>query len=234
VLAQSLAISMSPTLVKEYDSGRGSIQNTVQRALRYLLLLSLPIAVGGMLLAERIIILLYGQDFVPAVPVMQILVWALPAMFLAEILGRTSSTLHLEKKAARISIINALIGVGLNVALIPGFGGVGAAIAVVVTRLVGIILLSMIIGPAMLLRGNVGPLLRVIGAGVLMGGVVWLLRDISIVVTLDDRISLLLLISTGAVVYGIMALLLKAVRRDEVRYMCDVARRRLRKLGYLR
>jgi O-antigen/teichoic acid export membrane protein len=234
LLAQSLSISMYPTMVKEYDSGRGSIQGTVQRALRYLLLLSLPIAVGGMLLADQIITLLYGQEFAPAIPVMQILVWVLPSLFLAEILGRTTSTMHLEKKIARVAIVNALISVALNLALIPGLGGIGAAIAMVVARLIGIVMASMIIGPAMLFKGNVGPLLRVVGAGALMGGVVWLLRDASVVAALDGKIALLLLIGVGAIVYGAAVLLLGAISRSEARYVYGVARRRLRKLGYAR
>jgi O-antigen/teichoic acid export membrane protein len=230
LLAQSLAISIYPTLVREYDSGRGSIQDSVQRALRYLLLLSLPIAVGGILLADRIILLLYGQEFMPAIPVMQILVWALPLMFLAEILGRTGATMHLEKKGARIAITNALIGVTLNVALITRLGVIGAAIAMVVTRLTGIVLSSMIIGPALLFKRNVGPMLRIVVTGALMGGVVWLLRDTSAVAALDDTIALLLLIGVGAVVYGVAALLLGAISRGEARYMYDVTRRRLGQL----
>jgi O-antigen/teichoic acid export membrane protein len=231
LLAQSLAISMYPSLVREYDSGRGSIQDPVQRSLRYLLLLSLPIAVGGMLLADRIIILLYGQEFTPAIPVMQILVWVLPFMFLGEILGRTGATMHLEKRLMWLTITRALIGTGLNVAIIPRFGGIGAAAVVVVTWLVAIALGSMIIGPAMLFKGNVGPLLRVVGSGTLMGGIVWLLRDASVVTALDDRIALLLLIGIGAVVYGAAVLLLRAISRSEARYVYSVARRRLGQLG---
>ena len=232
LLAQSLALSMYPTLVKAYDSGRGSIQDIVQRALRYLLLLSLPIAVGGMLLADRIILLLYGQEFAPAIPVMQILVWALPSMFLQEILGRTYITMHLEKKGVRIIIIYALINMMLNVVFIPRLGVVGAAITMVVTGLVGNFLSSMIIGPVMLFKGNVGPLLRVVGTGALMGGFVWLLRDASFLVALDEKIALLTMIGSGAVVYGAAALLVGAISPGEARYVHEVARRKLRKLGY--
>jgi len=231
LLAQSLAISMYPTLVKEYDSGHGSIQNTVQRALRYLLLLSLPITVGGTLLADRVILLLYGQEFAPAIPVMKILIWVLPSMFLAEILGRTGSTMHLERKAMRFAVIRALISIGLNVALIPRFGVVGAAVAAVTAALVRIVLSSILIGPAMLWKGNVTPLLRVVGAGTLMGGVVWLLRDTPILATIDDKIALLLLIATGAAIYGAATLLLHAVSPGEVRYLYDMARRRLGQMG---
>ena len=231
LLAQSLAISMYPTLVREYDSGRGSIQDTVPRALRYLLLLSLPISVGGMLLADRVIILLYGQEFAPAVPVMRILVWALPFMFVSEILGRAGVAMHLEKKMVKFAIIRAVIGVGLTVALVPGFGVVGAAIAAVITWLVKIVLASMVIGPSRLFKGHVGRLLRVVVAAALMGCVVWLLRDAAFLVALDDKIALLLMICTGAIVYCAAVLLLGAVSLGEARYVYDVVRRRLGQLG---
>lgn len=231
LLAQSLAISLYPTLVREYDSGQGSIQGTVQRALRYLLLLSLPIAVGGMLLADRIIVLLYGQEFVSAIPVMRILVWALPAMFMAEILGRTSSTMHLEKRMARITIIKAVVTAGLNVLLISEFGLVGAAVAAVVTGALSVVLPSIIIGPTMLWKGNVGPVMRVVGAGALMGFIVWQLRDAYFLAALDEKIALLLTIGAGAVVYSLAVLVLGAVSPSETRYVYDLIKRKLRGLG---
>jgi O-antigen/teichoic acid export membrane protein len=231
LLAQSLAISMYPTLVKEYDSGRGSIQGTVQRALRYLLLVSLPMAVGGMLLADRIILVLYGQEFVPAVALMKIAVWALPCMFLAEILGRTSSTLHLEKVMARLGIVSALGSVILSVVFISKWGVMGAAIAMVITRVGDIVLTSIVIGPGVLLKGNVGPLLRVVAAGALMGGAIWQLRDASLWAGIDEKLVLLLLIGAGAIVYGVASLALQAISPGETRYMYDVVRRKLRTLG---
>jgi O-antigen/teichoic acid export membrane protein len=230
LLAQSLALAIYPTLVKQYDSGRGSIQDTVQRALRYLLLISLPIAVGGMLLASRIIILLYRQQFAPAIPVMQLLVWALPAMFLLEITGRTSVTLHLERKLARLSLITLLMGVTLSVILIPRLGIIGAAIALVANQWFRVFLESLIIGPALLYKGNVAPLLRVVGAGAVMGAVVWFLGDNSFLAAMNDKIGLLLMISLGGVVYGATALLLRAISPAETYYVYEMIKRRLSQL----
>lgn len=230
-VAQSVGLSIYPTLVKEYDSGRGSIQGTVQQVLRYLVLLSLPISVGGMLVADRIIIVLYGQEFAPAIPVMQILVWTLIPAFVLEIVGRTAAAMHLEKKAARIAIIMAPLSAGLIVVLVSALGVVGAAIAAIVTGLLRIVLSSMIIGPAMLWKGSRRPLLRVFGAGAVMGTVVWLLRNAPLLTGLGDKIALLLLIGAGTVVYGAAALLLGAISPGEARYICDMAGRRLRKFG---
>jgi O-antigen/teichoic acid export membrane protein len=231
LLAQSLALAIYPSLIKQYDSGRGSIQDTAQRALRYLLLVSLPLAVGGMLLASRIIILLYHQQFAPAIPAMQILVWGLPAMFLLEMTGRISMTLHREKLLARVSILNLLIGIILSVILIPRLGIIGAAIAMVSNQWLRVFMESLIIGPALLYKGNVAPLLRVIGAGAVMGGAVWLSGNNSSLAAINDKIGLLLIICLGAVVYSAAAFLLGAISSGETRYMVRIIRRRLGQLG---
>jgi peptidoglycan biosynthesis protein MviN/MurJ (putative lipid II flippase) len=194
------------------------------------LLVSLPLAVGGMLLASRIIILLYHEQFAPAIPAMQILVWGLPAMFLLEMTGRISITLHREKILARVSILNLLIGIILSVILIPRLGIIGAAIAMVTNQWLRVLMESLIIGPALLYRGNVAPLLRVIGAGVVMGGGVWLSGNSSFLLATNDKIGLLLMMSLGVVIYGAAAFLLGAISPGETRYMYGVIRRRLGQL----
>jgi O-antigen/teichoic acid export membrane protein len=227
LLAQSLALSMFPSLVKEYDSGRGSIQDTVQRAMRYLLLLSLPISIGGTLLADPIIVALYGPSFRPAVPVLQIMLWTLPFMFLAEILGRTVITLHQEKKAAWVVTLNALLTVALDIVLIPKFGTTGAALVMVVGQLVNVLFSCVIIGPGLLFKGNLAPLLRVVSAGALMGIVVWLMSQVPLLARASTKLMLLTIVGSGAMAYSLFALAFKAVSSHEARYVYDAARRRL-------
>lgn len=231
LMAQSLAMAMYPTMVKEYDSGRGSIQGTVQRAIRYLLIFSFPIAVGGMLVADILIPVLYGQEFIPSVDVMRILVWVLPCMFLAEILGRTSSTLHLERKTAWINIVTAILSVVLTIILVPRFDIVGAAVAMLITRLCNIVMSCMVIGPPLLFKGNILPLLRIVISGAVMGLIVWLVRGVPFIVRLDDIIELMVVVGAGALSYTVTAVVCGAVTRGELRYVSNAAYRRLRTLG---
>jgi peptidoglycan biosynthesis protein MviN/MurJ (putative lipid II flippase) len=161
---------------------------------------------------------------------MATLVWTLPFLFLAELLGRTSSTLHLEKASARLFVVRVVIGIGLNLILIPRYGVMGAAISAVVTAVVRIVLDTILIGPATLWQGNVGSLLRVASAGAVMGGVVLLLRRAAFLTRVSDATALSLLVSSGAVVYAASALLLGAVSPGEVRYVCEIARRRLKRI----
>ena len=84
----------------------------------------------------------------------------------------------------------------------------------------------------MLFKGNVKPLLRVAGAGALMGGVVWLLRDAAFLMALNDKLALLLLVSAGVIVYGVAAFLLGAISRGEARYVFGRVQNRLHRPGH--
>ncbi len=224
VMAQSLAMSIYPTMVREYNSGMGSIEYTVQRALRYLLLLSVPIAVGGGLLAERIILVLYGLPFAPSIPVMQLMVWVLPLLFISELLGRTANTLHLEDRVARMSIVMAIVNVGLNIVLITYLGVIGAVITMLLTRLIYMVLMVLIIGPDLLFSHNVLPLLRVVAAGTLMGVCVWFACHVPFITALPAIPELVVLVALGMLVYGIAIFMLGAVSRSETRYMYTIIR----------
>jgi O-antigen/teichoic acid export membrane protein len=232
--AQSLSTSMYPSLIREYAVAADSFAGTVERAVRYMLMLSLPMAIGGTVLADRIIPVLYGEQFVPAVAVMRIMVWALPLLFLAELLGRTINAMHLERPAAWLTALSVPISMGLIIVFVGQYGVTGAAIAMVCTRLLTVVLSALVVGPRDLVRGGLGPLLRVAAAALVMGAVVWLVRDSAAVAALDGRVALPALIAAGVITYGTAVLLFGAISRAEARFAYDGLRRRVTQLGWRR
>jgi len=227
IMAQSMGMSIYPTLVKEYDSGRGSIQKTVQNSIRYLLIVSLPMAVGGSILADQIIIILYDVEFVNSIVLMQILVWAMPFMFIAEILGRAISTMHLETLAAKLSFVVMTVSIIANIVLILKFGVIGAALTMVAMRFFRVFTAWVILGPKMVFENNIIPLLRVIMAGVAMGVVVWWMKGMAFIYQFGDIIGLLNLVAIGAIAYGIAIVLVGAVTRSELIYLYEAIQRRV-------
>ncbi|HID63094.1 MAG TPA: polysaccharide biosynthesis protein [Anaerolineae bacterium] len=218
LLAQSIAIAIYPSMVRGYSADSDSLKEVVQRSIRYLLLISLPIAVGGTILADRIILFLYTEEFAPSIPVLRIALWALPSLFLLELLGRAANTLHLEHPAAKINIINAAITVLLNLMLVPTMGVVGGALALVMGRAIRLLQFWLLIGNRLLTGREWQPLLRVILAAGIMGGAVFLLRDT----------NLFFCIGSGAVLYGILLLSLRAIDRGELRFLLGLLLRRPR------
>jgi len=216
LLAQSIAIALYPSMVRGYQTDSGSLRSVVGRSIRYLLLIALPVVVGGTILADRLILLLYTEEFAPSIPVLRITLWALPSLFLLELLGRVANTLHLERPAAKINVLNAAITVVLNLILVPAVGVVGAALALVVGRAIRLLQFWLLVGNERLVGRQWQPLLRIVLAAGLMGGALFLLRDL----------PLLSCIGIGAGLYAVLALGLRAVNIQELRQLGQALVRR--------
>jgi len=216
LVAQSIAIAMYPSMVRGHKADPSSLIDVARRSIKYLLIICLPIAVGGTILAKPIILTLYTDEFANSVPVLQFMLWALPSLFLLEVLGRMANTLHLERAAAKTNIINACITVVLNLALIPTLGVIGGALALVVGRAIRLIQFWRLIGNERLIGKHWKPLSRVALAAAFMGVAVFLLRNA----------NLFLCIGCGAMVYGGLLVALRAVDRNELQLVSGLLVRR--------
>jgi O-antigen/teichoic acid export membrane protein len=227
LIAQSIATAMFPSMVRSYTADPESLPQVVWQAIKYLLIVCLPVAIGGTVLADRIIIALYGDVFVNSISVLRVILWALPSLFLLELLGRVSNTLHLERPAARINVINAGITVVLNLALVPTLGIVGAALALVGGRVIRLIQYWRLIGNDYLVSSRWGSLLRIGWAGAAMGVLVLFLSRAPLFGAVDSKVGLLVLIVSGAVAYIVALLALGGVERREIEFLHNMALERL-------
>jgi O-antigen/teichoic acid export membrane protein len=227
LIARSIAIAMYPSMVRSYAEDPQSLTKVVWRAIRYLLIVCLPIAVGGTVLADRIIIALYSEEFANSIPVLQVVPWALPSLFLLELLGRVANTLHLERPAARVNLINAAITVVLNLVLVPTIGIMGAALALVGGRAIRLGQYWKLIGNHRLVGRRWGSLLRVALAAAAMGTIVFFLRQASIFDRVDSKVELLALIGSGASVYVVGLLALGGIERREMDFLRTMVLERL-------
>jgi O-antigen/teichoic acid export membrane protein len=231
LIAQSIAVAMYPSMVRGYTRDPQSLPLIVWESIKYLLIVCLPIAVGGTLLAERITITLYEQEFANSVPVLQIMLWALPSLFLLELLGRVANTLGLERPAARVNVINAVITVILNLLLVPTLGIQGAALALLGGRAIRLVQYWRLIGNERLVGGRWGALVRVALAATVMGAVVVWLGQADALGAVDSKAGLLLLVSSGAVVYAIALVALGGIDQREIKFMRNLALERLKRGG---
>jgi O-antigen/teichoic acid export membrane protein len=114
----------------------------VARLSRQMVLVALPMAVGGALAAEPIIRLVYGPDFAPAVAPFRILVWSVAtvyanAAFAFLLLARGGDRRYLLAVTA-----GAVANMALNLVVIPRAGMVGAAVVTIVSEVTVLGLLS--------------------------------------------------------------------------------------------
>ena len=92
-------------------------------------------SIAFMVLARLIIYVLYGNEYMAAVPVLRILVWYVAFSFMGII--RNIWILAEEKQAIlwKIYLMGALINALINAILIPVWGACGAAMASLLTQI---------------------------------------------------------------------------------------------------
>ncbi len=109
------------------------VRAILEKYLRFMIAIALPMATGGMVLATPIIKLVAGQDFIAAAPVLQILIWA-PAVLFIYIIFNALVISQLTKYAMVITGVNVLVNLLGNLILLPRVGIAGAAIMTVVSE----------------------------------------------------------------------------------------------------
>jgi len=196
-----------PTLSRVYKEDVEQVKRWYRFTVRVIWLISLPVAVGGALLAYPIIIFLYTHEFLPSGLAFQILAWDLPLVMYASFAGNMTTITDEERSAARIYTINTVTNIVLNLILIPRFGLIGAALVTVLTDLISavqfIFLFRRKLGILFVTPGVFWGTLVAVG---LMAGGVWLVREL----------NLLVAIFTGAGIYLVLVFALRLVKLEEL------------------
>lgn len=214
-LSNVVNTALYPSLSRLAAGDREALPTVAERALRYLLILSLPIAAGGWALADQVVDFLYGGAYSPAVDALRIVIWVTPLMFASELLGYVVVIGDKEHKVARSIVVSSVVNVSLNLILVPRYGFLAAAAMTVLTET---ILVSQYVW---LLRDQVRRfdwrrvLLRPVTATGLM---------VAAVLALKDLLPLAGSLTAGVVTYAALALVLRAVTPDEVGSLARLSR----------
>ena len=188
----------------------------IQRAIRYSVILLLPIGVGVTLLSDRLIAIIFGSGFTNSSGALQLLIWTGILAFFNFFYITVMEATDKQRKATILLGIGAGANTILNLLLIPKFSLIGAATATVITQLV-----CFMVGYYIVCRGlETQPLtkiiLRPLVASLLMGAFVFYLQGLNIV----------LLIFSAAVLYFIVLYLLKGFSREDWEMLKDISRMR--------
>lgn len=129
-LVTSTGTVFLPRLVYIYEKERGNFEKLAQKSINLTLLISLPACVGLIVLAKPIILLLNGEQYLSAVPVMRVMSPIIVALGISNFTGvQLFLTLKKERLTLISDICGAVVNFSLNVVFILKYGALGAAIA---------------------------------------------------------------------------------------------------------
>jgi len=133
-LPTALIASIFPAVIKAKIKSKTLYDKRVQNLYDLMVWSSIAVALPTTLLADWVILILYGTDFQEAADVLRIYIWA--GVFVT--LGIASSKWLIAENLQRYlflrTILGALLNVGFNLWLIPIYGIKGAAIATLVAQ----------------------------------------------------------------------------------------------------
>jgi O-antigen/teichoic acid export membrane protein len=132
-LITALASSLFPVIALAQLKGEKKYHDRLLLATSSLLIVSVLVALLIALLASRIVVPLYGPEFKNAESILAIHVWAGIPVALGLAANAWIMTQGLTQINLQRAVVGAVLNVVLNLVLIPRFGGVGAAIAALIT-----------------------------------------------------------------------------------------------------
>jgi O-antigen/teichoic acid export membrane protein len=132
-LGAAYGLSLLPSLTR-LNTNQREQQGLYHTATAQAFAASLPIAVGGALLARGGMQLLFGSEYAVSGTVFFVLAWSIPACLLRDVALAPLVARGREPAVFRVTLAAAVLSLGLNLALIPRYGAVGAAWATLGTE----------------------------------------------------------------------------------------------------
>jgi len=133
--AALISASFFPALSLAFRKEKERFQKIWDYQMEMVIFLTIPLVVGGITLAPKIIGFIYNPSYFPSILAFQILIVVAGISFFCNPFSQILVVANQQRKAFWIALFGAIINVILNIILIPKYSLYGAAIATVITFL---------------------------------------------------------------------------------------------------
>jgi len=168
-------LAVYPVLSRMWGENTNSLTRSMQKSLDFILLVGIPISIGAFAFSKQIVELFYGlEGYEPSVLLLKIFSVGLLLVYIDMMLG---SALLASDKQRFLSVVGfgaILVNVAINYILIPytqvrfGNGGIGSAIATLITELCIMIGMVSVIDQKIIQKTRVHVQMKSLAAGILM------------------------------------------------------------------
>ena len=200
--------ALFPAMSEYYANNKEKLARVFEKAMRYLMIISIPVAFGIGVLAPDFVPKIFGAEYKSAVLPLQILMFSLVFLFLTfpigSLLNATSRQLLNTKQVAIAALINFL----LNFLLVPKFTYIGGAFSSLISTLVMFYLGLRASGKIMTYNHKYlwQSFWQCFLSGIIMAAVLWLLLF---------KLHFIILIMLGLVIYFFCLLLFNGLTKND-------------------
>lgn len=197
-------------------SSRGEdVAEHLSNAISFASLLAIPVFFGSLVMPRKIVVTTFGSGYIGAEVYLIGLTLYQVVHTQSNVLVTAFTALDLPEINARINLLTVTVNLVIGVGLVLRIGGVGVVVSTVLTETLRYAVFLVILRrrvPNVTLFPSL--LRRQFIVGVVMSGVVWLVRQ---QVMIRSWIELTLLVSLGAVVYTLLLMVVSRQFRATVR-----------------
>lgn len=214
-----------PVFARMFKDDQCGLQQLIGKSFDTLLLLSVPIGFGLMVIANPLVLLIFGPEFANSGPILAVLGIVLILTYQNILIGRFLISMDRQNAWTVVMAVAMIATIPLDMLLIPwcqatfGNGALGGAISFVITEL-GMLLAGLTLLPAgALTRANLRTALRIIIAGLLMVAVAWQFEALFIAVP----------VLMGALTYVTAVFVLRIIPREDINLLQGICQPLLNK-----
>ncbi|HIO09522.1 TPA: flippase [Candidatus Poribacteria bacterium] len=195
--------AMFPMMSREFEEGTIAFRRSYTNAVRAMLLLGLPLAIGLSVLADKVAFLLFSQlEWQKIGQGLQLLSWSGGLTFLTTVVITVLRATDKRRAFTILMVLTAILNISINFLIVPKWSHIGCSIAMIVSEsflliagfiyihlqishliqmgfVIRIIVLSFTMGAGLILLQNLLPLwlLFLAGSGFYLGGI-WMLGEL--------------------------------------------------------
>lgn len=133
-IPMSVCNALFPALSKAWHDDRRQFESLIGYGFSLFMLSGIPLGAIFFSLRGEVIPLLFGAKFANAIPMLGVIIWTLPLMFLTQLLNNVLGAADRQGYVCATFVANAVFCVALCWILIPAKGGMGVAISMTATE----------------------------------------------------------------------------------------------------
>lgn len=136
LIPNSFSQVMYPIFSELYTTGASKLRSMLETSIRYLLIVSIPLSIGAILIADKLIVTLYSEAFRPAIIPLQILMIANLFSYANWLLYSFLSAIKKQRFQMYVTIITGMSVAVTNFLLIPHFDLLVPSISLAVVEVI--------------------------------------------------------------------------------------------------
>lgn len=190
-------------------------KKTLQRSFDFMIIVALPLLVGGVMLAKPIMLAVAGEEFIASGKILALLIVAVAFIFAGTIFSHAVIAIDKQKKLIGFYIFTSITALLGYITLIPLYSSVGAAIVTIYSEAIIAIFSAYCVYKYTKYLPNIKIVLKSIIASFIMGLFLYFYPE----QLSAGFLNIGIVITLGAIVYGLFLFILGGISMDDIKLL---------------